>query len=265
MKTLGAVQYLWALSVAAQVAVCVILVTRGYYRPLTVFTAYAFLNLCQAAFLYLIYKHYGFHSDAAFTYAWWSQAFTLVARVLATTEVLRLVLIPYRGIWGLAWRVLGVTSGVTLVFVIAASRGNLDWGLMEADRGYHLIFAIAIVACLALIRYYYVPVDRTYKAILAGFCFYSCVTILSNTALQGVLYKRYENFATIWQVVELIAYLIVQFIWMRALARPLPAKHAQRPVLPASVYQRISPEIHYQLQAMNKQLMHFWKLEEPGS
>ena len=107
--------------------------------------------------------------------------------------------------------------------------------------------------------------DSVYKALLAGFCFYSCVTILSNTALQGVLYKRYENFATIWQVVELIAYLIVQFIWMRALARPLPAKHAQRPVLPASVYQRISPEIHYQLQAMNKQLMHFWKLEEPGS
>lgn len=264
MKTLHAsVQYLWAICFLAQGAVCLVLITHRHFRTLPIFTAFVTLNLLQGIFLYAVYARYGVDSKTAYLYAWWSEAITLAASAFAIMEVLRLVLIPYRGIWGLAWRVLAVTSSVVLICVAVASQGNADWALMEADRGYHLIFATALIACFALIRYYFIPVDRTYNSLLAGFCFYCCVEILINTVLQGVLYRQFENFEPIWQTVTMSSYLMVQVLWAAALARPLPAMAQQRTVLPPSVYMRVSPEINYQLQAINKQLMNFWNIEEP--
>ena len=49
-------------------------------------------------------------SHAAYIAGWWSEAITLLARLFATVEILHLVLISYRGIWGLAWRLLAATS-----------------------------------------------------------------------------------------------------------------------------------------------------------
>ena len=108
--------------------------------------------------------------------------------LFATVEILHLVLISYRGIWGLAWRLLATTSVVVLVCVGVASRGRPDLALMRADRGYHLIFAAALISCLALIRYYFIRVENAYKVLLVGFCFYSCVKILLNTVLYDYLY-----------------------------------------------------------------------------
>ena len=257
------VQYLWAVSFLVQVLVCGILIFRGHFRTLPFFTTYIVLNLCQVMFLYAVYNHYDIKSNAAYILAWWSEAITLLARACATVEVLRLVLISYRGVWGLAWRLLAASSFVVLICVVLASRGNTGWALMEADRGYHLIFATALIACLVLIRYYFIHVDPIYKTLLAGFCFYSGIKILINTVLQGFLYQQFVHFEPIWQTVAVFSYLILLVFWAPVLARPLPAITEQRAVLPPSVYTRISPEINYQMRAINKQLMNFWKIEEP--
>jgi hypothetical protein len=259
------VNYAWTASVALQTLVCGILILRGHFRKLPVFTAYVALNLCQAVFLYLVYGHYGRMSHIAYESAWWSEAVTLLARLFATLELLHIALISYRGIWGLAWRVLAGTSLVTLFCVELASRGNANWALMEADRGYHLIFAVALTACLLLVRYYAIQVATVYKLLLAGFCFYSCIKILVNTVLQSWLYLRFAQFESIWQSITIFPYLVMMALWAAALARPLPVPAKQQAMLPGSVYQRLAPEINYQLQAINRQLMKFWKIQEPES
>jgi hypothetical protein len=259
------VNYAWTASVVLQAVVCGILILRGHFRKLPVFTAYVVLNLCQAAFLYAVYGYYGRASHIAYQSAWWSEAVTLLARLFATLELLHIALISYRGIWGLAWRVLAGTSVVTLFCVELASRGNADWALMEADRGYHLIFAVALTACLLLVRYYAIQIATVYKLLLAGFCFYSCITILINTVLQSWLYIRFAQFESIWQTITIFSYLAMMALWAVALARPLPVPAKQQAMLPGSVYQRIAPEINYQLQAINKQLMKFWKIKEHES
>jgi hypothetical protein len=246
-----------------QLLVCGILIFRGHYRKFPFFTSYIALNICQAVFLYVVYNRYGDTSHEAYVAAWRSEAITLLARLLATIEVLRLAMISYRGIWGLAWRLLAATSLLVLIFVCVASRGNMRWAMIEADRDYNLIFATALVACLALIRYYLISIDSIYKTLLATFCFYSCIKILINTILQGFLYTQFAQSEIIWQIVTTFAYLIILAYWAAALAHPLPAIKAQRAVLPVSVYQRISPEIHFQLQAINKQLMNLLRLEGP--
>jgi len=256
------VGYLWAANFLVLLAICALLFIRGYFRRLPFFTAYVVLNLCQATCMYAIYHYYGDKSTTAYIAGWSSEAITLVARLCATVEVLRLALMRYRGIWALTWRLLAVICPMVLVLVGFASKRDAIWIVMEADRGYHLIFAVAIVLCLALIRYYPIPVAPAYKALLLGFCGYSSVKILIDTILPGILYSQYGQYWSIWQTLTMSSYLLVLILWGRILLKPPPA--IERPtLLPDSVYTHVSPEINGQLQAMNRQLMNFWKTEGP--
>ena len=256
------VEILWAASSLIQLALCVIIIINGNFRRLPFFTTYVCLNLCQVLFLYSVYRSHAQSSHVALLAGWWSEAITLLARVFATVEILHLVLSAYRGIWGLAWRLLAGTSAVVLVCVVLAYWGNPRQELMSADRGYNLIFATALISCLALIRYYLIRVDNAYKVLLAGFCFYACVKIVLNTVLYDYLYHQQPHYPFIWQVLVVAPYVIVLILWSVVLLRPLPEKQKQRS-LPTSMYGRISPEINLQLQAINRQLMNFFKIEEP--
>jgi hypothetical protein len=257
------VSYLWAANVLVEVAICALLFIRGYFRRLPFFTAYLALNLCQAAFLYAIYHYYGDKPSAIYIDAWLSEAVTLVARLCATVELLRLALKPYRGIWALTWRLLAVVSPIVLVLVGLASHRDPHGIVMEADRGYHLIFAVAIVLCLVVMHYYPIKVESTYKTLLSGFCWYSCVKILIDTPLQGFLSQRDVQYSLIWQIVAMSAYLAVLILWGSALANPLPALQKQVAMLADSAYSNFSAAINRQLRALNRGLMNFWKIEGP--
>lgn len=255
-------QIVWAASFVVQLALFGILIVNRHFRRLPFFTAYVCLNLCQALFLYPVYRSYGQFSHTARLAGWCSESITLLARVFATVEILNLVLIAYRGIWGLAWRLLAATSVVVLVCVTVASWGKPETALLSADRGFHLIFAAALISCLALIRYYFIRVENAYKVLLVGFCFYSCVMVLLNTVFYDFLYQPHSPYASLWQILALFPYLMVLIVWGAALLPSLPAIQKQQP-LPTSMYGRISPEINLQLQAINRQLMNFFKIEEP--
>ncbi|MEQ1472231.1 MAG: hypothetical protein ABLQ96_00345 [Candidatus Acidiferrum sp.] len=256
------VDSLWATSFVLQLLVCGMLVVRGHFRRLPLSTAYIALNICQAVLLFFVYRHFGAQSSAAYVAGWWSEAVTVLARVFATLEILHVALVSYRGIWGLAWRVLGLTSLVMAILVTLASRGDVDRALLSADRGFHLIFATAAIAALLLIHHYRISVSGVYRTLLASLCFYSCIKILMNTVLQNILYQQYLEYGPIWHIVLLFAFIVVLAQWTRALWVPLPAIEPQRAVLPSAIYQRISPEINFQLEAMNKRLMGFFKIEE---
>jgi len=256
-----AVRWIWAFSVAAQVAVCAMLLFRGHFRKLPVFTAFIALNICQAAFLYVVYTHFGFGSLSAKMLAWLSEASTLILRSLATAEVLRLVLGPYRGIWGLGWRVLVVVFGVVFSYAAIGAGSNVAWAIVLADRGFHLAFAVALTACLLLVRHYRIPVHPTYKALLGGFCFYSCTVVVANTVGQMQFPRELAHYQPIWQIATTVSYAVVQVVWAVALRKPLPVEEERPALFATSVYRRISPEINERLRLINEQLAKFWKPE----
>jgi hypothetical protein len=256
-----AVQWIWAFSVAAQMAVCATLVFKGHFRKLPVFTAYIALNICQAGFLYVVYAYFGFRSHTTEVLAWWSAVSTLILRSLATTEVLRLVLNPYRGIWGLGWRVLAVAFGAVFFYAAIEAGRNIAWFLVLAERGLNLAFAIALVACLLLVRHYSISVYPAYKALLGGFCFYSCTFVLASIAAQTLFVRGLASYQPVWQVTTTVSFAVVQVVWAVALRKPLPAEENQHVLLPASIYQQLSPEINQRLRSLNEQLIQFWKPE----
>jgi hypothetical protein len=253
---------LWAGSAAAQLLVLVLLVPKRKFRRLPLFTTYAALNLCQIVFLVAVYSASRLTEGAAKDLAWYSECVTLFAQALATTEILKVTLRPYQGIWGLAWRALTFTSTVVLLLVAMATRGSWSaakW--FEINRGYHLTFATAVIACLLLIRYYSIQVPAVYKMILAGFCFYSCTEILINTVLETVLKKSFGDYQPIWQSATMLSFIVVLFIWAAALWAPLPVE-ARPPDSPAdSMHGRLSPEINERLRELNEKLLRLWKQE----
>jgi hypothetical protein len=253
---------LWACSAVAQLIVLILLCSKGNFRKLPYFTLYVTLNLCQVAFLVILYSMWGATSETARPLAWYSECVTLLAQALATTEILRGTLRPYQGIWGLVWRALAFTSIVVLLLVALATRG--DWATakwFELNRGYHLTFAAAVIACLLLIRYYSIQVPAAYKLILGGFCLYSCTEILINTVLQTLLKKAFYAYQPIWQSSTMLSFIVVQLIWVAALWKPLPVDARQAPPPSDSIYRRLSPEINERLRELNEKLLQLWKLE----
>jgi len=105
------VLWLWACSVLAQLLVLALLLLKKNSRKLPFFTAYVTLNICQSAFLLVVYSHSWGEPDTPATLAWTSECITLLAQALATTEILEITLRQYQGIWGLGWRALTVASG----------------------------------------------------------------------------------------------------------------------------------------------------------
>ncbi len=253
---------LWAGSALAQLIVFVLLVPKGKFRQLPFFAAYVVLGLCQVAFLVALYSDRGLPDSIIKNRAWYSECITLAAQALATTEILKVTLKAYQGIWGLVWRALVFTSTLVLLLVAMATRGSWSAGKwFEINRGYHLTFATAVIVCLLLIRYYSIRVPAAYRMILAGFCFYSCTEILINTVLQALLKTSFDAYQPIWQSSTMLSFIVALFIWAAALWQPLPVE-ARPPTPPSeSMHRRLSPEINERLRELNERLLRLWKME----
>jgi hypothetical protein len=253
---------LWACSALLQLITLILLFAKGSFRKLPFFTVYVALNLCQVAFVVVVYSVWGPKSARSMMLSWSSECVTLVAQALATTAVLKVTLRPYQGIWGLAWRALAFTSAFVVLFVALATHG--DWVTakwFELNRGYHLTFAAAVIACLLLFRYYSIQVPAAYKLILGGFCLYSCAEILIHIVLQGLFKGSGDAYEPIWQSSTMVSFIVVLCIWVAALWKPLPIEARQATPPSDSIYQRLSPEINEGLRELNEKLLRLWKLE----
>jgi hypothetical protein len=255
---------LWAISILVQLTVLFLVIRQRHFRSLPLFTLYIFLNLCQAAFLLFVYSQFGYASRAARQMYWISEPFTLAAQVLAAGEVLHRVLWAYSGIWGLAWRLIAAATSIVVCYASISAGETPEWRLMIANRGFHLTFAVALISCLVLVRFYSIPVDPVYKALLGGFCFFSCTVVAASTLLQWLFERRYPGSKNIWNYLEMVVFVCVQVVWAVALRQP--ARAYEKPtLLPPSTYDRISPEVNAGLRRLNEILSKLWRLEALGS
>jgi len=253
---------LWACSALVQIALLLVLIAKGNFRKLPLFTSYVSLNLCQAGFVVMLYSVWGPNSLTSFRLAWYSECVTLFAQALATSEILRITLRTYEGIWGLAWRALVVTSSVVILLVALAT--HTHWAIarwFELNRGFQITFASAVIACLLLVRYYSIVVPTAYNMILGGFCFYSCMEILINTVLQAFLKKSYFDYQSAWQFSTMLSFVLVQVVWVSAVRKPLQSEYRKRERQSEVDYLRLSPQIDERLRQLDEKLKQLWKLE----
>jgi hypothetical protein len=255
---------LWTIGTIVQLSVLFLVVAKRHFRSLPLFAVYISLNLCQTAFIFFVYSHFGFTSHTAWRLCWLSEPFTLVAQALASTEVLHRILRHYAGIWALAWRLIAGATIIVISYAAASAQQRPDWSVMIANRGYHLTFAVGLISCLLVVRFYSIPVDPVYKTLLGGFCVYSCTVVAANTLLEALFRRHFPQFGDVWNYLEMTVFIGVEIAWVVALRHPV--RDDNKPsLLPPSTYDRVSPDVNSRLRALNDILSKFlrWQVLRP--
>jgi len=261
----GALQTLqlavWVVNTLAGVLLLLLVVGRRNDRIIPAFTLYLLTNTALNVWAFLTYKEWGYLSGRYWWFAWGMQIVAISARALAVGEYCRRLLARYRGIWNLAWRILLMCAGGLLIYSCVAAKYQWELGLIRAQRGLELAIAAVIVGALVFVRYYRVEASTADLCIGAGFCSYSCFSVLNNT-----IFERYlDRYATQWTTVQMLMYSVSLLLWCWALRRKLPEKAREVELLPEGVYRALTPQINIRLEALNESLKRLWhpEVKEP--
>src|ERR1700693_4496013 len=159
---------------------------RGLHRRLPIFTAYVALVVVKEAVTSLVLYRFGLRSLPYYYAYWGSQGILVVLRGLVVAELLHAVLRPHRGVWTIARFALSVTAATLLLYAAvesAASAPQIGGFVLAADRGLEFAVVGALLALLAVCRYYEVGLDPLSAAIALGLAIYSSFAIMNNTVL----------------------------------------------------------------------------------
>jgi hypothetical protein len=79
--------------------------------------------------------------------------------------------------------------------------------------------------------------------------------------MQSLAKKAFYAYEPIWQSAPTVSFIVVLFIWVAALWKPLPIEAPEAAPPSDSIYQRLSPEINERLRELNEKLLRLWRLE----
>ena len=250
-------QVLWGVNTLAAIALVALLAIRKNFRVYPIFTFYVAVNLIAGGIAYMLYRRAGLYSSTLWRLGWAMQGSVICARALAVAELCKRILARYLGIWAVAWRVLLGTAAAVLLYSSFAEKYRWDLLVTRADRSLELAIAVVIVGVLIFARIYNVQTDPADRLLAVGFCFYFCFSVLNNTILERYL----GDYATLWNLLGMAAYLVSMLLWTWALWKTQPYTRRAEQLLPAGVYQVVMPEVNVRLQLLNEKLSQLWKSE----
>src|ERR1700722_6979987 len=107
------------------------------------------------------------------TWYWPSEFLTLVLACAIILEIFRHVLSPYPGAERLA-RITGIVAFAVIlcssgVYPLLAKLGTVSGTLTDLERNLRSVQAVFLVAILALISYYRIPIGRNMKGMMGGY------------------------------------------------------------------------------------------------
>lgn len=272
---------LMCLTVASEVLLCGFVFARRAQEVLPFFAAYTSALLAASLGLWLVYRTFGFQSQAGYYYYWTSLLINAVMRSLAIAELCRYKLRFYRGIWSLVWRLLIVLS---MAFILHAAFDT--WGQPNRLAIYSLtlnrdlaIASVGILGALLLIHNYYrLSLEPLQRTIAMGICLICTVDVIGDTILRSfftgyafplfaanrtplwsTLEPQLDRAKELWSTIHLICFMAAIGIWCYALRKPVPAQERAPVLLPAEVYRELSPAINLRLSAFNDRLVELLK------
>ena len=264
--------FLFSVVAVLETLLCVLVYYRKLHRRLPLFAVYATTMLVCSAVLAVVFSHFGFRSDPSFYASWYALAVTSVARTGAVAELCRETLKVYEGIWALIWRLLSATTAVFFLHAAIDARGLPNWFTasgMTVERDVEIASAVVLVGILLVSKYYGLPVDPLQKMLGLGILLFCIVEFVNNSIVSDLL-TRYGTAWTItrplaqramdvWNAVQALAADTSIGIWCFALRKPLAARSESPTLLPAEMYEELSPAINLRLRAFNSRLMELLK------
>jgi hypothetical protein len=263
---------LWCSTLGFELVLCVLVYARGLPRRLPFFSSYVTLLLLGTLGMEPVYLHFGFRS-AAFYYAdWITTGLNAVGRGLAIAELCHYGLRAYRGVWALAWRILSVLALISFGHAAFDAWGQPGWivtYVLTLDRDVEFTSVLVLIALLLIRRYYALSLEPLEKWIAAGICLFCVVDAVNKTMLRDLLSSSFHHLSRVQPEIEQLnemcntilfsAFIVSMSIWCFALRKPLPAPAAIPQLLPAEVYEELSPAVNLRLRAFNDRLLELLK------
>jgi hypothetical protein len=266
-------ELLLAISVEGfNILLCILVFARHLQKRLPFFALYATTIMASSLGIGYIFLRFGFRSPVSYSAYWIVLAANLLTRSLAIAELCRYSLQAYQGIWSLAWRLLSL---MTLLFLVHASldaRGQPNWiaayGL-TIERDIEVASVLILIAVVLISNYYRLPFDEIPKAVAIGICFFCLIEFVNSTVLRDIFVQHMASWRTVkpsieranelWNTVQAFASYASISIWCFALRKPLPAPTEAPVLLPAAVYQELSPAVNTRLRAFNDRILEMLK------
>ena len=244
------IKVLWGLTILLEAGLLVLLLYRKNHRTFPFFFTYVLMAFLESIVLMVSYRLWGFSSSNAVRIAWGTQGLVILGRALAVAEICRRVLGRYRGIWALAWRMLVGSAVVVLLYSLAIA--GFEWQLLalNADRGLELTITVVVVMLFLFARYYELTMEPAARLLAISFFLYSCFAVLNDTILENWKYR----YATLWNVVGMLAYLASLLLWNWAVRKRQLEITLEPALLSRGVYQTLAPEINLRLKLLNEHL-----------
>jgi hypothetical protein len=249
----------WALTTALELALFVQMIRRKIGRVYPLFFAYLVSVILQSIAVAALYRTTNLDKMTVWKLAWITQGLVVFLRALAVVELNRRVLRRYIGIWALARKLfLGVAAAV-IVYDLVLSKGQWNWLILNGIRGLELAMAAVIVTMLLFARYYRVPVNQLQRALAVGLCLYSTFYVVNYSLFERIV----QQYAVLWNFLGLTAFVASLVVWISAANRYVPSEEfAAPPAIPAELYGKLSSEVNARLLLLNRQLIHFLRLED---
>jgi hypothetical protein len=254
------VKILWALTIALELAVLLLMAGKRQYRDFPGIFIYLLTNLIQVPVIFAVYSFKGFTSWPAFWTGWVSQAVIVTARWLAVCELCRNVLGHFEGIWALTWRVLAVLGSLALLVALALGRHDFTRLISTFDLGLEFSMATVLVGFFLFARYYRVEVQNSLRSIGIAFCLYSIFRAFNDSVLQTFL----RNYSNTWNVVDGVTY-IATLTLIGSAVYVLRSEDVRKVVLlPRTAYAELAPHVNERLKALNERLNHLLNSKKAG-
>jgi hypothetical protein len=247
LHTLGSAT--WALSVAVQVCVLGLLLYRRTFLYLPVFTAYIVSTILESAGLFVMYRYSRWGPTSAIA-AWAVQGVVTLIRVAAVMELCHHVFLRYPGIRVLISRALVICALLVGTLSLLFSARALHLKILYADRAVGLALAVAIVLLFVFARYYRVRPREPLQSMSIGFFLYSCFIVVNDSILE-VFAGSYD---ALWNFLSVLSFVGSLLIWCRVLRLAYEDWETPPVLLPAGVYESVSPEVNVRLKMLDDRL-----------
>lgn len=201
------------------------------------FYSYISFVLLQSLYLFAVLQW------RATSYAqnyWAMEALALLVGSLVIFEVYRIALRRYAGTAKMARNLLFLVFALTIAKVIVNQWNGALWGLAETtadlERNLRIVQACSLLALVAALLLYRVPVSKHLKGILAGYGLFvvSSVVQLSLLSYLGLPFQR------VWSYLQPISYLVFLMIWTMALWSRVAEELPEAAELPPGGYSRLA-------------------------
>lgn len=247
----------WGLAILLTLALLARMIALGQHRIYPLFTIYLACNILQAAIIVYLYQWYGFASMNAYRIAWTTQAFAVVARAFAATEVWRQILGKFRGVWAMSARILVVCGVVVLCAALYFGRNGYQLAVITIEIGLESFVATWIVGLFCFARYYEVQIPTATGLVGLGLGLISCFRILND-----VVFERFmKSYLTAWNHASLLVFIAILLIWLGALRKRIAAQASGLQLSAGHDYQALMPQVNRRLMELNDQLSHLWPAE----